>query len=174
MTVPQELLHLNVTDCTIVAVVLMSTLISLIRGFFKELVSLIIWILGFWVAIKFHDSCGAMLAPHIANISIRIIVSFAGLLLTVLIFGSIFSYLLSFIIAKSGLGGFDRLLGMIFGCTRGVLLVAVILLLISTTSFVQDDWWKKSILIPHFQVIIDWLRIFLPQKITSLVGVAKS
>lgn len=173
MAISEGLLQLNTTDYIIVVVVLMSTIISLTRGFFKELISLVIWILGFWVAIKFHDTCATMLTPYIANVSIRIIVSFSGLLLTVLIFGSIFNYLLSFIIIKSGLGGFDRLLGMIFGCTRGVLLVAVILLMISTTSFVQDEWWKKSILIPHFQVIVDWLRVFLPQKITSLVAVIK-
>jgi len=173
MTSTQELLQLNITDYIVVAVVFISVLISLVRGFFKELISLIIWILGFWVAIKFHDACGAMLAPYIANVSVRIIISFAGLFLIVLILGAMFSYLLSFIIVKSGLSGFDRLLGMVFGCTRGVLLVSVILLLISTTSFVQDDWWKKSILVPHLQVIIDWLRVFLPQKITSLVGIAK-
>jgi membrane protein required for colicin V production len=173
MTITEGLLQLNATDYIIIAVVLVSTLISLTRGFFKELISLVIWILGFWVAIKFHDTCATMLAPYIANLSIRIIVSFSGLLLTVLIFGSIFNYLLSFIITKSGFGGFDQLLGMIFGCTRGVLLVAVILLMISTTSFVQDEWWKKSILVPHFQVIVDWLRVFLPQKITSLVAVIK-
>lgn len=171
--VAEELLQLNVTDYTILSVVFISTLISLIRGFFKELVSLGIWILGFWVAIKFHGSCAEMLAPHIANISVRIIVSFAGLVLVVLILGSIFSHFLSFVIDKSGLSGFDRLLGMVFGCIRGVLLIAVILLLISNTAFVEDNWWKKSVLIPHLQVIIDWLRVFLPQKITSLVGVAK-
>ncbi|MEI8054988.1 MAG: CvpA family protein [bacterium] len=173
MTLAQELLQLNITDYIMVAVVFASVLISLVRGFFRELISLIIWILGFWVAIKFHDTCATILEPYITNVSVRIIISFAGLFLIVLIFGAAFSYLLSFIIAKSGLSGFDRLLGMIFGCTRGILLVSVILLLISTTSFVQDDWWKKSILIPHLQIIVDWLHVFLPQKITSLVGIAK-
>ncbi|EKE01798.1 MAG: CvpA family protein [uncultured bacterium] len=171
MTLTQELLQLNITDYIIVAVIVVSTFISLIRGFLKELISLVIWALGFWVAIKFHDDFSAILAPYIANISIRLIASFSGLFLIVLILGAIFSRLLSFIIVKSGLSGFDRLLGMIFGLTRGVLLIAVILLLISTTSFVQDDWWKQSILIPHLQVIVDWLRIFLPQKITNLASV---
>jgi membrane protein required for colicin V production len=168
----QELLQLNITDYIIMAVVFVSVLISLVRGFFKELISLIIWIVGFWVTIRFHDVCAAMFEPYIANVSIRTIISFVGLFLMVLIFGAIFSYLLSFIIVKSGLGGFDRLLGMVFGCTRGVLLISVILLLISTTSFVQDDWWKKSILIPHLQITINWLHVFLPQKISSFVGAA--
>lgn len=173
MNILQELLQLNITDYSIIAIIFISILISLIRGFFKELISLIIWILGFWVAIKYYNACSEMLATYIANISVRIIISFAGLFLAVLILGSIFCRLLSFLINKSGLGGLDRLLGMIFGCTRGVLLVSVILLLISTTSFVQDDWWKKSVLIPHLQLTVDWLRNFLPQKITNLVDAVK-
>ena len=171
MTVAQELFQLNVADYIIIAVVVVSTLISLIRGLFKELISLGIWILGFWVAIKFHAEFAEMFAPYISNVSLRLIVGFVGLFLAVLIFGAVFSYFLSFLILKSGMSGFDRFLGMIFGCARGILLIAVVLLLISTTSFVQDSWWKESVLIPHFKVLVDWLRAFLPQKITGLADV---
>jgi membrane protein required for colicin V production len=167
----QELLQLNIVDYIIIAVVVASTLISLFRGFLKELISLIVWIAGFWVSFEFYNALAAILAPYIANASVRLIISFAGLFVTVLVFGSLFSYLLSFMVDRSGLGGFNRLLGMVFGCTRGILLVSVILLMISTTAFVQDEWWKKSILIPHFQILVEWLRAFLPQKIADLAGV---
>jgi membrane protein required for colicin V production len=170
----QELLQLNIADYVIVAVVAVSMLISLFRGFLKEFISLVVWVAGFWVAIEFYTALSEVLAPYITNVSVRLIISFIGLFLAVLILGSLFSYLLSFVVDKSGLGGFNRLLGMIFGCARGVLLVSVILLLISTTSFVQDEWWKKSVLIPHLQIIVDWLRAVLPQKITDFAGVISS
>jgi membrane protein required for colicin V production len=165
------LLNLNVTDYIIVAVVLVSTLISLVRGFLKELMSLVIWFLGFWVAIKFYESFAVVLTPYIANVVFRQMASFAGIFFLILIFGMLFNYLLAFIVSKSGLSGTDRLLGMVFGCARGILLMAVVLLLISATSFIQDEWWKKSVLIPHLQVLVDWLRVFLPQKMTSIAGV---
>ena len=170
----QGFLSLNVADYIIASVVLISTLISLVRGFIKELMSLIIWALGFWVAIKLYERAAIILAPHIANPVIRQVVSFAGIFLLVLIIGMLFNYFLTFIVTKSGLSGTDRLFGMVFGCARGVLLVAVILLLISATSFVQDEWWKKSVLIPHLQVCVDWLRVFLPQKMTDIAGVIHS
>lgn len=170
MTFSEGILQLNATDYTIIAVIFISVLISFVRGFFKELISLVIWIVGFLVAMNFYATCSGMLEPYITNASVRVIVSFAGLFISVLIIGAIFNCLLSFIIIKSGLSGFDRLLGMVFGCARGVLLISVVLLLISTTSFIQDDWWKKSVLIPHFQILIDWLRVFLPQQITSVIG----
>ncbi|MBU0743930.1 MAG: CvpA family protein [Gammaproteobacteria bacterium] len=173
MSVAKELLHLNIADYIIVGVVLISTLISLIRGFLKEFISLMVWILGFWVAIKFYQMFAAILEPYVANAAIRQIASFTLIFLLVLILGALFNYLFSFIIIKSGLSGTDRLLGMVFGCTRGVLLVAVVLLLIASTSFVEESWWQKSSLIPHFQVLLDWLKAFLPEKMTSIVGIVK-
>lgn len=171
MNIPQDLVALNVTDYSIIAVILVSTLISLVRGFLKELLSLIIWILGFWIAIKLYPMVAASLEGYIDNVAIRDIVSFAGIFLLVLILGALFNYFLSFIIVKSGLSGTDRLLGTIFGCTRGILLVAIILLLVSATAFVQDEWWKKSIIIPHFQVLVDWLKAFLPQKMSGVTEI---
>jgi membrane protein required for colicin V production len=170
MTIPASLMQLNITDYIILSVIFVSIFISLFRGFLKELVSLIIWIVGFWVAMNFYTPLAEILTKYIANESTRMIVSFSAIFISVLIFGTIFGYFLSLLVNKSGIGGFDRLLGMVFGCARGILLVSIILLLISTTAFVQDAWWKNSILIPHFQTLVDWLRTFLPQKMASVAG----
>lgn len=164
----QELIYPNVTDYIILAVVAVSILISLVRGFVKELISLVIWILGFWVAIKFYHALATVFEHYIANSAIRHITSFTVIFLAVLILGALFNYLLSFIIIKTGLSGTDRLLGMIFGFARGVLLVAMLLLLISSTSFIEDAWWKQSILIPHFHGLLAWLKSFLPEKMANI------
>ena len=173
---PQEttqLLQLNITDYIIVAVVFISILISFMRGLIKECISLSIWIVGFWTAIKFHKIIADMLTPYINSASFRIVASFALIFIAILTFGAIINFLLSFIVVKSGLGGFDRVLGMFFGGVRGVLLVSVFLLLVSTTSLVQDGWWQESVFIPQFSFIIDWLRDFLPDKLTGIVETIK-
>jgi membrane protein required for colicin V production len=168
MTASQQLLHLNIADYVILGVVIVSTFISLIRGFIKEMMSLIVWVVAFVAAMRFCHNLASIFAPYIKSPSLQVIASFIVIVLVVLIFGAILNSLLSMLISKTGLSGLDRTLGMLFGCARGVLLIAVVLLLISTTAFVQDEWWKQSILIPHFQVLMDWLRIFLPQKFNSL------
>jgi len=147
-----------------------STLISLVRGFLKEFISLIIWILGFWVAIQFYQPATVVLEPYVANVAIRQIACFSGIFLITLVVGAGFNYLLSFIIVKTGLSGTDRFLGMVFGFVRGVLLVAVGILVISSTSFVQEEWCQKSVLIPHLQIIVDWLKEILPQQVISGMG----
>jgi len=168
------ILSLNMADYIIVAIILMSTLISIFRGFVKEFISLFVWILGFWVALKFYPVFTLILEPYITSLALRQIISFIGIFILVLIFGAMFNYALSFVVVKTGLSGTDRLLGVIFGFARGVLLVAVVLLLVSSTSFVQDPWWKESTVIPHFQFLIDWLRVFLPQKMTDITGAVMS
>lgn len=166
----KELLSLNVTDYVIIGVIFVSTIISLLRGFVKESISLTIWVIGFLVSLRFYQDLAVFLEPYISSSGLKNIISFVAIFLVVLIIGSLFNFLLSFIIEKTGLSGTDRLLGMLFGFAKGVLLVSVLLLVISSTSFVQDDWWKSSSLIEYFQPIVDWLRTFLPEKMTDIVG----
>lgn len=168
-----QLLQLNVTDYIIIGVIFSSMLISFIRGLIKECISLSVWMVGVWAAIKFHQAIAHMLASYIESNSFRVVASFAIIFLAILILGALINYLLSFIVTKSGLSGFDRMLGVLFGGIRGVLLISVFLLLVSTTSLIQDSWWQESIFIPHFSLIIDWLREFLPNKLTSIVDTIK-
>jgi membrane protein required for colicin V production len=85
-----------------------------------------------------------------------------------LIIGGIFNYLLAQLVDRTGLSGTDRMLGMIFGVGRGVLLVGVLVLLGNFSPFAQDTWWQSSKLIPHFQGLALWLQNFLPVQFNQL------
>ncbi len=160
----KEIVFLNVADYLIIGVVAISVVISILRGFIKELLSLIIWFLGFWIALKFYHLFAAVLAPYIQHVAVRQITSFAVIFLLVVILGAFFNSFLGFLVVKTGLSGTDRMLGVLFGLARGGLLVAVVLLFISSTSFVQDSWWQKSVLIPYFNPVLDWLKHFIPDS----------
>lgn len=171
MTFLQDIANFNWFDYTILGVIVISTLISLIRGFVKELVSLLTWVVGFWFALRFYTDFANILEGYINSQPVRTVVSFVMIFIIVLIFGAIFNYLISLLLIKTGLNGTDRLIGMLFGLTRGVLLIGVVLLLLSTTATVQDAWWKKSVLIPHFKFLVDWLHGMLPQKFSAISSV---
>lgn len=164
----QELLRFNWVDYFIIGVLVISTLVSLLRGFIKEAVSLATWIAGFWVAFTFTNRLAYALEPHIHSIPLRIAISFGGLFIATLIIGAMFNFLISLLIEKTGLSGTDRVLGVFFGFARGVLFIAVIILIVSTTVYIQEDLWKKSVLIPHFHVVVDWLRSIVPAKFGQL------
>jgi membrane protein required for colicin V production len=80
--------------------------------------------------------------------------------------------LLRFVVARlvagTGLSGTDRLLGMIFGFVRGVLLVTLLVFLIGFTAFTRDPWWQQSVLLPHFQHVATWLEQRVPAEVRNL------
>jgi membrane protein required for colicin V production len=164
-------LGLNIADYIIVGIILISMLISFVRGFVKELTSLVVWLLGAWIALKLYYKAAEILAPYITNHTTRHIVGFSGIFLFVILFGILCNYLLGLVINKTGLSGTDRVLGMVFGALRGIILMAVIVLLISSTAFVQDEWWTKSFLIPYLQIVVDWLKSCFPESLTDIAKV---
>ena len=146
-------------DIAIVAVVAISGLISLVRGFVKEAMSLIIWLAAFVVAMTFKQDAADMLVNLIALASIRQLAAWAGLFVGTLLLGSIVNFLLGKLVSSTGLSGTDRTLGLVFGVFRGLLIVlALVIILPQAVPVEQDPWWMESALIPLFQGFETWGR----------------
>lgn len=146
-------------DWAIIAVLGLSTLISVVRGFVKEAVSLLIWLTAAIVASIFHDQLAALMTDWIDTPSLRMLAAWVSLFVAVLIVGSILNYLLGKLIQATGLSGTDRLLGMFFGLVRGlVILMVVLIILPKVLPVTEDQWWIESTLIPYFMQYEDWAR----------------
>jgi len=159
--------QLNWADLLILGIVLVSTLVSLIRGFVREAFSLAVWILAFWVSWAFFRQVSLSLESLITTPSVRLGVAFAGLMVVSLLVGGLVNYLLIRLVQKTGLSGGDRFVGMIFGAARGVLLVAVLVLLAGLTPLPGDPWWRESKLIPWFAELGLWLKEMLPPEVAD-------
>jgi membrane protein required for colicin V production len=155
-------------DYVILAIVGISVLISIIRGFIREILSLAVWVAAFVVAFKFCKQLASIFAPYADNVSLRITISFAILFIIVLILGGLVTYLISILISKTHLSFIDRTLGMIFGFVRGILVVAVLLLLLSVHSYTHESWWSDSYFIPHFKSLVTWLNEFFPKTVNHI------
>ncbi|MGC7559606.1 CvpA family protein [Pasteurella sp. PK-2025] len=143
-------------DYIIIAIIGFSILISVLRGFVREVMSLVSWILAFFVASHFYPYLANYLtqieSPYIRNGS-----AIALLFIATLIVGAIVNYTIGQLVDKTGLSGTDRVLGACFGLLRGVLIVAALLFFVDNfTNFSQSEWWKESKLIPHFGFIVEW------------------
>lgn len=151
---------LNWADWTIVAIVGVSCVISLLRGFAKEALSLLSWIAATFVAIAFHERLATIFARWIETPSIRTVLAYIALFVLTLLVGAIIGWLLQQFIEGAGLGWFDRLLGMGFGAARGLLIVLalVILLPMALPEMRGDSWWYRSEFIRHFESCESWAR----------------
>ncbi|MBT8437545.1 MAG: CvpA family protein, partial [Gammaproteobacteria bacterium] len=76
-------------DLVILGVIVLSALISLIRGFVKESISLLTWIAAGILAFRYFSPMAALLEPYLADPTIRSMAAFAVLFISTLIIGAI-------------------------------------------------------------------------------------
>ncbi|OOZ40825.1 colicin V production CvpA [Solemya pervernicosa gill symbiont] len=151
-------------DYVILTIVAISMVISVSRGFVREALSLVIWIAAFWIALTFSNDLALRLEGMIDTPSARMIAAFAILFLATLIVGGLTNFLIGQLVKKTGLGGTDRAVGMLFGIARGVLIVAIIVVFAGLTPLPQDPWWGESTFLVHFQRMAIWMISFLPAE----------
>jgi len=160
-------MELAIVDYFIIGILVISTLISLVRGFVKEVISLITWIMAFAIALNFSSIAAQWMPKAIDIPSLRMATAFLALFNLVLLVGGIINWAISKAVEKTGLSGTDRSIGLVFGAVRGVFIVAVLILLAGLTTMPQEPWWQKSLLVPHFTVVALWIHALLPESIAA-------
>lgn len=157
----------NTADYFIIGIIGLSAVVSLTRGFIREALSLASWIVAIYLAITYAQSITPLVAHYVHTPSMQFIVAAGIIFFLALIVGTLFASALAKLVEKTGLSGLDRMLGIIFGAGRGVLLIGVLLLVLELTPFVEDGLWKQSLLIPKFQPLEKWLKSLLPESLNN-------
>lgn len=161
-------------DWVIIAIVAISTLISLKRGFVREAMSLVVWIGAFVIARTFHPNMQALLADTVGNPTVRLIAAFGILFVSTLIIGAIVNNALGRLVEATGLSATDRTLGMCFGLTRGLVLVLVAVALLRMTPVTGDAWWQESVTVQELVRIEAWSRDVFGDELDSLLPEAEA
>lgn len=155
-------------DIVILGVMLLSMLTGIIRGFVKELIALVIWVLAISLAYHFSPVLDPYLRGWMSDQRFRFIAGFIAIMLSVLIVGGIANALLSMLMKKSGLSGTDRILGMGFGFARGVFIVSLGLVVFHMTSLSKEEQLKDSKMLVAFSPAVDWMSSKVPAIIDKL------
>ncbi len=157
-------------DYAILVIIALSALISIIRGFVREALSLLGWIVAIWVSLTFCKQAAALLIDQISAPSVRLATAFMGLFIFCLLIAGIINFLAGKLVEKTGLSGTDRMLGVVFGTLRGAIIVGILVLLAGFTEIPRDPWWQESMLIKHFQKMAVEIRALLPGDIAANIN----
>lgn len=163
---------LNGADWLLLGVVALSAVMGLLRGFVVEVLSLIVWVAAFWLAFVYGGDVSSLFDGAIASPAARMFLSHAALFVVALVIGGIFTWLVGRLMKSSGLGGIDRLLGLVFGLVRGAALACVLVLLLGFTQMPQDAGWRESRFLPEFQRGAEIMKAWLPESVAQYVQFA--
>ncbi len=157
-------------DICILLLILISVIISAIRGFFREALSLATWVAAILITLMFTSRFATLLPRNsIESPEARFAISALVLFIGCLLLGGLINYLfLKIRVPGKGKDWTDFWLGIVFGTLRGIVIVALLVLLANlNSSFKQENWWRTSLFIPPFQRAAFFLHAQLPTELAQ-------
>jgi membrane protein required for colicin V production len=155
---------MNATDYLVIAGIVISAVVGVLRGFLREVVALVTWLLALFVAWHFSD----LIAPHLGGLlagsSVRIWAARAILFILILLLGAGIGAALSHFVRLSIFSGMDRFLGLVFGALRALVLFGVLVILGQLLRLEDERWWRQSLLVPYGESIANGLRTLVGEQ----------
>ena len=160
-------------DLILLAIMLISGLLALMRGFTREVLSLVSWGLAAVAAyFAWQQRLGFdFIMPYVNNDKITLAVAAAAAFLVVLIIVSVISVKISDSVVDSSVGAFDRTLGFIFGVGRGLVLVALAYMFYSWSQppDKHEDWIRNAQTLPAIKTVSDMIISILPPDAANAI-----
>ena len=154
-------------DYIVLAIVGVSTFLGLLRGFVKELLSLVAYAAAFVAAIWWGPWVSSWLTAFIENDLLRTAAAYAAVFIVVLLLVGLINVTLGTLIDKTGLTPADHGMGGIFGFLRGLLIVLVLVALAGYTELPQEPWWRDARLSGSAEQGIQKLKQMLPPSLAG-------
>jgi membrane protein required for colicin V production len=158
----------NILDLVIIAVIVLSAIFATWRGFTRETLSIGAWVGAAVVMFMFGEQAVPWVAPYVEHPMVAKIAAYAGVFLIALIPLAYISYRISESVRDSFVGPVDRLLGLVFGIARGLVIVGIGFLVF--TSLVGQsrlpDWFKEARLRPLMESSGNLIAALLPERST--------
>jgi membrane protein required for colicin V production len=132
---------ITLLDGILVGFTLVSAMLAMVRGFSREVLSVISWIAAAAAAFFFYQPVLPYVQPYVDNEKIAMVVAAGIVFIVALIVVSIITMKLADWIIDSRVGALDRTLGFLYGAARGILVVAVALLFFNWLAGPKAPGW---------------------------------
>lgn len=137
-------LPLSGLDWVMVAVVVVSLLVGVVRGFVFESLSLAGWVVAWFSA----QWAAPLLAPHLpigqSGTALNHGAAFAAAFVAALIIWALLARVVRMLIHATPLSAVDRFLGAGFGLLRGLVILLALASVVAMTPAVKSEAWQRS------------------------------
>jgi membrane protein required for colicin V production len=162
---------ITLLDIILLAVMLISGLLAMIRGFMREILSIGAWGVAAVVTLYSYSRVLPLSKQYVNSDAVAAGISAGGVFLGTLLIVSIITARISDMVLDSRVGALDRTLGFLFGLGRGLIIVVVAFLFFAwlVPDRSQPEWVRgaKSKLV--LQNTGQWLMSMLPDDPESTI-----
>ncbi len=168
---------LTLLDFILLGIMLISGLLALMRGFTREVLSLVAW--GVAAVVTYYVLKDGRLpawananVPYLENDKVAMAAVGGAAFVIVLIVISIVSVKISDFVVDSAAGAFDRSLGFIFGLARGFVLVAIAYLFYGwlLPFDKQETWVRTAMSLPAIKSTGGAILALMPPEIAETLS----
>jgi membrane protein required for colicin V production len=152
-------------DYIILAILVLSAIMGLVRGLLREAIAVITWFLAFVLAWTFASSLEPMLGGVLVGSPMRIWVARVIIFVFVLLLGGAIATIVGHYVRVSMFAGMDKFLGFVFGIVRGIVIVGALTIAIQAMRMDEDPRWKRSRLLPFATGVAEALRCVVGEKL---------
>lgn len=163
--------HFTLIDIGFGAILLISALLGIWRGFVREVLALLGWFAAAWIAYHYatwlaHEWLTGVPGGDMTQLALGFVILF---IVTMIIFGFAGKFLAK-LMQTAGLSPTDRILGFAFGLLRGLLVLIILSSLASLTSITSTTEWKKAWCLPFVETMTGMAYAWMPQEWSNQVS----
>lgn len=160
---------MTVFDYIVIAVVAASVLLGIWRGVVGEIIALVAWVLAFFAARWWGDEVANSVLNAISDPALRLVAAWVLIFIVVLMLMALLRLAIRGLLKALGLSPTDRLLGMIFGVARGLVIVLALVVVGSMTMAAQQKWWVEAYFSAPLETAVMAGKPWLPEEIAKRV-----
>lgn len=154
-------------DYTVLLIIGLSVIISLMRGAVREFIALLGWVLAAGLAIHYGSQVAVYLPASIPDQNLRLLAAMIGIFGATWLVTTLLAIAISELVKALGLGVIDRMLGLVFGLIRGMVVVLAIVIAAGLTSMPQEPYWKSAMFSPPLEALALSIKPWLPADLAA-------
>jgi len=148
--------QLTIFDLSLLSIVIISSLYGAFRGFFSEVLSLLVWVFAFFATFNLDSIFYPLVFAFIKTEVLRLWILRLVILILALVIGSLMKKALMKIV-KTNFPG-NMFFGLTFGLLRALVFVAFLMALIQDTFLYEESWVQGSVFLESAENILNFFK----------------